>query len=29
VSLVEDFMRSTEPAAMAESDWNGLLRVSG
>jgi pimeloyl-ACP methyl ester carboxylesterase len=29
VSLVEDFMRSTEPAAMAEADWNGLLRVSG
>ena len=28
VSLVEDFMRSTEPAAMAEADWNGLLRVS-
>jgi len=29
VSLVEDFVRSTEPAAMAEADWNGLLRVSG
>ncbi len=29
VSLVEDFLRSTEPAAMAEADWNGLLRVSG
>jgi pimeloyl-ACP methyl ester carboxylesterase len=28
VSLVEDFVRSTEPAAMAEADWNGLLRVS-
>jgi len=28
VSLVEDFLRSTEPAAMAEADWNGLLRVS-
>ena len=28
VSLVEDFMRSTEPAAMAEADWNGLLRGS-
>jgi pimeloyl-ACP methyl ester carboxylesterase len=29
VSLVEGFLRSTEPAAMAEADWNGLLRVSG
>jgi len=28
VSLVEDFVRSTEPAAMAEADWNGLLRGS-
>jgi len=28
VSLVEDFLRSTEPATMAEADWNGLLRVS-
>ena len=28
VSLVEEFVRSTEPAAMAEADWNGLLRGS-
>jgi pimeloyl-ACP methyl ester carboxylesterase len=28
VAVIEDFMRSTEPAAFAESDWSALLRAS-
>jgi pimeloyl-ACP methyl ester carboxylesterase len=28
VAVIEDFMRSTEPAAFAESDWSALLRTS-
>jgi pimeloyl-ACP methyl ester carboxylesterase len=27
VALLEDFLRSTEPAAIAESDWTALLRA--
>jgi pimeloyl-ACP methyl ester carboxylesterase len=28
VALLEDFVRSTEPAAIAESDWTALLRAA-
>jgi pimeloyl-ACP methyl ester carboxylesterase len=28
VAVIEDFVRSTEPAAFAESDWSALLRES-
>jgi pimeloyl-ACP methyl ester carboxylesterase len=28
VAVIEDFLRSTEPAAFAESDWSALLRAS-
>jgi len=29
VALLEDFLRSTEPAAIAEADWTALLRAAG
>jgi pimeloyl-ACP methyl ester carboxylesterase len=29
VPLLEDFMRSTQPAEMTEADWSALLRVAG
>jgi pimeloyl-ACP methyl ester carboxylesterase len=29
VSVVEDFVRTTEPAAFAASDWSALLRATG
>ena len=28
VAVIEDFVRSTEPAAFAESNWSALLRAS-
>ena len=28
VAVLEDFLRSTEPAAIAESDWTALLRTA-
>jgi pimeloyl-ACP methyl ester carboxylesterase len=29
VALLDDFVRATEPAAMAEADWRALLRATG